>query len=177
MSRCRVAPGIAFVAFCLLLVTACTRDDELPGPVPDGVRTRLAAEGLDSLREALNRGECESIYDNASDAFRQLEVREVWRTRCEDLRSRMGRWASFTVQSTDTERNILLHAGGAALFANGTCDLQSTWSIESGRPRLFMLRLQGSGPEGYMLVVPPPGFPHPREPVDSPPKPPAGQGA
>ena len=177
MSRCRAAPGIAFVAFCLLLATACSRNDELAGPVPDGVRTRLATEGLDSLREALNRGECESIYDNASDAFRQLEYREVWRNRCEDLRGRMGRWASFTVQATDTERNILLHAGGTALFANGACDLQSTWSIDSGRPRLFMLRLQGPGPDGYMLAVPLLDLPHPRGPVDPPPKLPAGQGA
>lgn len=112
----------------------------------------MAAEAMNNLREAFNRGDCGSIYDNASGPFRRLESDLVWLARCEDLRKLMGAWVSSEIQVTDTPQDILLHANGTAVFEAEACQLESAWTIEDGQPRLFRLILRG--PERDRLIVP-----------------------
>lgn len=151
-------------ALVLLFLTACTWT-----PVPrtlasGGAYRAWAVDAVERMREAFNRGECASIYDEASEPFRRLEARQDWLTDCEQIRGTLGVWRSLRTRSASARQGFEAHVDGTAVSAGGECRLQTTWTLENGHVRLFSLCLQS----GNRLMVPAPVSPRPLPLTDPP---------
>jgi hypothetical protein len=140
-------------AVLLLVLTAC---GHAPGPrdLPlDPVRRSLALDAVNRLGDALNRGACQSIYDEASTVFQQLESSAAWRDGCERMRASLGTWKSFSARAAFATGTSAVLVDGTVVFAKGRCHLGTTWRLENGRARLFSLYLLGPG--GPMTIPEP----------------------
>ena len=148
----------------LLALAACRQSSAPPHFVLGGARRQAVVSALDAAREAFNRGDCESIYEDASVPFRTLEDRQVWMDDCSHMRAKLGSWISFHMVSGDGQTGFQAHIDGTAIFARGEYKLCTTWTLAAGRARLISLYLQGLG----TLVTSPP-LRLPQRPLTDPP--------
>jgi hypothetical protein len=132
-------------SLCLMALLAACRPVAVEHPAVWNRAGRvLAIDAVGRLREAFNQGACESIYGDASDAFRQLEIRDYWINECPYLRERLGLWTSFRPLVSETKAGFQAYLEGTALFATGQYHMRSTWNLENGRARLFRFELKGA---------------------------------
>ncbi|MGA3023505.1 MAG: hypothetical protein ABSF98_01910 [Bryobacteraceae bacterium] len=150
----------------LLFLTACNHVPD-PRDLPlDAIHRGLAMDAVSRLGEALNRGACQSIYDDASEVFRQLEPLAAWESECERIRAALGLWESFSTRAAFATGPSTVLVDGTAVFAKGRRRLDTTWSLEHGSARLFSLYLEGAG--GRPTMVPAP-WPRPKPRLTDPP--------
>jgi hypothetical protein len=148
-------------ALCLLPLLACGhREDQ---------SRKLALDGALEMREAFNSGACQSIYEHADGPFRYLQSREVWLSRCVEMRAELGEWRSFEVPAQSRKTGTPVVAlEGPAVFANREIRLRALWRVDRGRAHLLMLVLiyadktrripdVYSRPPMIRMVDPPPG--------------------
>ena len=153
----------AVAVLILLVLTAC---NQVPAPrdLPlDRVRRGMVTDAVNRFGEALNRGACQSIYEDASIAFQQLEPSTEWRGECERMRASLGSWESFGLRTASATGTFTVRVDGTAVFARGRCRLGTIWSIENGRARLFRLLLQGPGGTTTIIAPQPPPMPPPTD--------------
>jgi hypothetical protein len=156
----------AMAVSCLLLLAACAA--ELPQP------RWAAAQALGHFREAFNSGRCDSLYEEASVEFRELEARDDWLRTCDDLRARLGEWRNFDIRKADPRPRLVAHMEGTAQFAAGECRLWAAWRLEDGVARLFFLRVRGAGRDVAVPVRMPLVSPRPIDPPGQRQRTPAG---
>src|SRR5690242_10026766 len=125
-----------------------------------GPREAMAREGIKRLREAFNRGACQSIFDEADLSFRLRQSRQAWLDKCADLRRKLGMWRSFeahVAQSRGVPLSIVLD--GEAEFAGGRASVhekvQTVWHFDHGRAELFSMHLNGEAIPSYSWPVNP----------------------
>ena len=160
---------------CLLLA-ACSnpeqgRSDEDPvlaALQANPAYASMARNAVQRLRESFNSGNCDLIYIEASEVFRELESRVEWLRTCEQLRTKLGLWESFAVESTDAWQSTLGHVDGTAVFSKGSCRFRIALSLGNRRARVFSLWLQGVGHE---VAIPKSFHPGLRRLLDPPPTP------
>jgi hypothetical protein len=135
-----------------------TLDNFRPGLAVAEVNRRAAVASLNRLREALNGGACQAIYEEAAEVFRDRLSRQDWMLRCEEIRASLGFWKNIEVRETQTWENFTVHVEADARFANGAYRLRTAWQLENGRAHLFTLDLDGDGRQIH-IPSPWPGFP------------------
>jgi hypothetical protein len=107
-------------------------------------REALALTGVNRLREAYNRGDCKSIFDEADLVFQLRESQQAWLTECEEMRRKLGYWPGFPARlehGPGVPLSIVVY--GEATFASGSwrtpvC-LATVWHFDHGRAELFSL--------------------------------------
>jgi hypothetical protein len=100
--------------------------------------------GIARLRDAFNRGACQSIFDDADPVFRLIRSRQAWLDECERLRDRLGLWVIFrtnVTHSTGVPLSVTVY--GEAEFATGRwrtrANVVTVWHFDRGRAELFSL--------------------------------------
>ena len=152
------------VAGLSLLLTACRTSGvrkELELPVSQEPQTLAIGEAR-KFREGFNKGACQAIYDEASEFFRHQSEQD-WRSRCSELRGRLGFWRSSDIRSAITCGSQVICLDGTAAFERGSYDFELAWMFRDGRPRLCWWILEGAG---QRTQIPP--FPNPRNLMDPP---------
>ncbi len=115
---------------------------------------KLAMASADRLREELNRGACQTIYDEADSVFRSSQIPLDWLAQCEYMRNQLGKWRSFNSQMREKFGiPLTIVASGPAVFSSGNYQVEVIWHLNGGRAELFSLSLEGNGRH---LKVPPP---------------------
>jgi len=147
----------------VLWLTGCraTRPDS----AVEGARRELALEAANNFVAALNQGACQSIYDNASEVFRQLESAEEWVRECGQMRARLGSWRGTSIRQITSGGAGITVLRGSIQFERGTYRLQMDCLEEGGRARLFLLEMDG-GTSGF--IVPAPRLPPHQRHIDTP---------
>ncbi|HET9319165.1 MAG TPA: hypothetical protein VFO27_05305 [Bryobacteraceae bacterium] len=109
-------------------------------------REALALDGVSRLREAFNRGGCQSIFDEADLVFRLRQSQQAWLSECERLREKLGSWRSFQAHlARGPGVPLSVVAYGEAEFAKSRwrahMRLETVWYFDRGRAELFSLLL------------------------------------
>ncbi len=135
-----VAIRIACTAFFLMI--GCQRTSDLAEPPVDETQRAAVVDAANTLRETLNSGGCQAIYDDASEFFRSQSHRR-WLEACEGLRARYGTWESFTVSSAIRceESESIVCLVGSAKFTTGDNQLKIGWLMNNGEAHLHWLDL------------------------------------
>jgi len=130
------------------------------------LRYRAAAPvaQFERLRDAFNRGACDSIYSEASQPFRLLESSDNWMSECGLMRAHLGDWRSFDTSRVEIGSPFDLHVFGTAVFERGRGRLETTWILDDAALRLFKLDLDTAERRTF---VPAPAF-KPRRQIDPP---------
>src|SRR6516162_1933996 len=107
-------------------------------------REALVLNGIARLRDAFNRGACQSIFDDADPVFRLIRSRQAWLDECERPRERLGLWVIFrtnVTHSTGVPLSVTVY--GEAEFATGRwrtrANVVTVWHFDRGRAELFSL--------------------------------------
>ena len=148
MAACRAGALVI-----LLALAGCCRVPQTQDLPLNGVLRGLALDGVKRFGEALNRGACQSIYDDASVVLQGLEASAAWRHECERMRETLGSWESFRLRAVVATGPSTVLVDGTAVFAKGPCHMGTTWNVENGRARLFSLYLLG--PAGVTTIPAP----------------------
>jgi hypothetical protein len=121
-------------------------------PLTGRARTTAIA-AVENLRDLLNQGACQAIYDEASDLFRNLEPRREWLRDCGDIREKLGTWQAFGQDAEMFELHSLQEsvADGPAVFERGSGQAIIQWRRIAGRMKLDYLALRA---DGEMVSVP-----------------------
>jgi hypothetical protein len=88
--------------FLSVLLAGCGGNAKQRALVLEGAgkpREALALAGVSRLRDAFNRGACQSIWDEADLVFRIREPQQAWLSECERMRKKLGAWQSFQAHS------------------------------------------------------------------------------
>jgi hypothetical protein len=136
------------VFFCVLLA-GCSVTAEQRALILDTAgepREALALDGVSRLREAFNRGACQSIFDEADLVFRLRQSQQAWLSECERLREKLGSWRSFQAHlahGPGVPLSVVVY--GEAEFAKRATQtrLETVWHFDRGRAELFSLFLDG----------------------------------
>jgi hypothetical protein len=170
MTRARRA-----IAGCMLLAACSNPEHRRSGEDPvlgalqaNPAYASLATNAVQHLRESFNSGNCDLIYIEAAEVFRELESRVEWRKTCEQLRTKLGLWESFAVESTDAWQSTVGHVEGTAVFSKGSCRFRIALSLGNGTERVFSLWLQGVGQEVAIPKSFHPGLPRLMDPPQIP---------
>ncbi len=94
-------PHSAAASFLLLFLTGCACLLEPRTVDTRGVYVEWSLEAVERLRQALNRGQCQAIYEEASEPFRRLESLDDWMADCAQIRNSLREWRSFSVPHVD----------------------------------------------------------------------------
>jgi len=145
------APRATFVAFLSVLLAGCSGIAKQQASVMETAgkpREALALAGVSRLRDAFNRGACQSIFDEADLVFRLGQSQQAWLSECERLRKKLGLWRSFQAHVTHGPGVPLSVAVyGEAEFADGRwrtrTQIGMVWHFDRGRAELFSLFLDG----------------------------------
>ena len=136
----------------LLLPSGCSNHNRPLLGLNASQRT-LVGRSVDQLREAFNRGNCQTIYDEADPVFRLAQLPPEWLAQCEHIRNTLGTWRSFDLQMHGKLGiPLTVIAGGPAVFATGDYQVKTTWHLNGGRAQLFSLLLNGGGQQ---IKIPP----------------------
>jgi hypothetical protein len=135
------ATGVVTALSLALLLAGCRA--ARPDYAVDGARRELAIAAAHSFGEALNRGACQSIYDDASEVFRGLESAEEWTRECLQMRKQLGSWKGMSIRQVTAGGAGVTVLRGTAQFERGTYCLRVDFLDEGGRARLFLLELDG----------------------------------
>jgi len=156
-------------AAAFFLWTGWYRGRSLPDPSELQPATEqqqiLTAIAINRLRAVFSSAACQSIYDEASQAFRsQTEL--DWLYQCNQLREHLREWQRFDIESTTTygAPKQFVWVEGSAVFAKASPQLSITWLMDEGGIQLESLSLRESGtwkriPEvqpGFLMDPPPP---------------------
>jgi hypothetical protein len=138
------------VFFCVLLA-GCSVTAEQRALVLETAgkpREALALDGVSRLRDAFNRGACQSIFDEADRVFRLRQSQEAWLSECGRLREKLGSWRSFRAHlghGPGVPLSVVVY--GEAEFAKGrwraSTQVETVWHFDEGRAELFSLFLDG----------------------------------
>ena len=161
MTSVRVAAAIASVG--LLLMVAWNREPVVPAKLTEKQRS-LAIQALTDLRLTYDKGECQSIYDEADEHFR-LQPSGTWSDRCRGLQNKLGVWQSFNAESMVRCSVELVCISGSGSFTNGDHRMEATLRMETDGARLVSLSLQDRGNEWITI----PRLPKQRRFFDPPP--------
>ena len=138
----------------LLLVALLAGCHEMrPGGDDEGARRDRAIAAANDFVAALNRGACQSIYDDASSVFREMEPAGQWMHECAQMRDQLGRWEGTSVRQITSGGAGVTVLRGSMQFEHGTYGLQMDCMEERGRARLFLLELDG-GTHGFVEPTP-----------------------
>jgi hypothetical protein len=150
---------IVVVLISLVCATACRggrRGPNLGSDPLKGAAREAALAAVGNLRNLLNTGGCQEIYDQADESLRRGDSPEDWLRQCERMREKLGTWQSF-----DAERAVVLggtqaQVEGPAVFSKGAGRGLTIWVWNDGHPRLTYLSLQARGetaslPSRYFL--------------------------
>ena len=113
-----------------------------------GAARTAAVAAVEHLRNLLNDGACQAIYEEASEGFRRLKPQRDWLRECEDNRTKLGTWQAFDAQRVDTLEALQgkhALADGRAVFAKGAGQANTGWLWNGGHPHLMYLRLRAGG--------------------------------
>ncbi|HXI42941.1 MAG TPA: hypothetical protein VNH18_18400 [Bryobacteraceae bacterium] len=146
--------------FLSVLAAGCGDNAKQRASVLEGAgksREALALDGVSRLRDAFNRGACQSIWQEADPLFRLREPQQEWMSKCDRMRQKLGALQSFQVHlrhGPDVPISIVVYGEGE--FARGrSCAptyLETVWHFDQGRTELFSLYLNGE-------AIPAPSWP------------------
>ena len=139
--RLEIFAALAAVPLVLGPLSGCNNTPKRAVAEVDNQHQRLAISGIEKLRQALNAGECESIYDAAIDDFRRSEEKQDWLTKCGRIRDKWGRWDAFTAAYWYKPDDIAVAVEGRAAFQKGDCSIHVVWILDHERVRLRWLFL------------------------------------
>lgn len=155
MTRARLTLGAA--SGVIVFILAChrssrTRTDLLDMPAEKAQQT-LAMDAVHKLRDDLNTGACQSIYDRAADFFRSQPA-EDWAIQCEHLEEKLGNWRSFHISYTErcAGSGLVICIGGSADFANGRKEMSVAWLLENRRAQLYWIALKQD--QSHWMYIP-----------------------
>ena len=145
------ASRASFAAVLSMLLVGCSGHAKQRALVLETAgkpREALALAGVSRLREAFNRGACQSIFDEADLVFRLRQSQKAWLSECERLRRNLGSWRSFQAHlahGPGVPLSVVVY--GQAEFARGRwrarTRLETVWHFDRGRAELFSLFLDG----------------------------------
>ena len=116
-------------------------------PVTDQQRV-LAVTSASALRDQFNASACQAVYGDATQGFRSQREKD-WLANCEQLRTNLGTWHSFTIQSTGRcgFPDKIVCVDGLAAFEKATRSIELSWLIDNGRAKLMWIILSDKGEE------------------------------
>jgi len=155
MSGSSMKAPVAAAAVLLLLLPAGCRTSRPDLPV-ERARREQAVEAADDFVAALNRGACQSIYDEASSVFREMEPAGEWVRECRQMRSLLGSWRGICIGQVTAGGAGVTVLRGSVQFERGTYRLQMDCLEERGRARFLLVELDG---DTGGFFVPRPRFP------------------
>jgi len=171
MAQPRIAGAIISIA--ILFMVACNSHDRAGKdffdiPVAEGQRT-LAVDAVNRLRNALNSGSCQSIYEQAGALFRAQPL-GGWMSQCSEFRDTLGSWQTFSASSAQRcgggPSEVIVCVRGTAGFVMGTKEVDVAWVLDNERTQLMWISLRQN--EDTWVQMPPS-----RQPriFDTPPRP------
>jgi len=143
------AVQLSGAVFLSVLLAGCGGNATQRALVLEGAgkpREALALVAVSRLRDAFNRGACQSIWDEAAPVFRIREPQQAWLNGCERMRQKLGAWQSYQAHSKHSPGIPLsVVVFGEAEFARGRAHthLETVWHFDRGRAELFSLDLNG----------------------------------
>ncbi len=97
----------------------------------DGAQRAAVLAAVDQLRNSLNTGGCQAIYDGAADSLRRGESAPDWLRDCEQLREKLGIWKIFDPSHAETygfgRRGEDAIVEGPALFSSSIGSVVVNW--------------------------------------------------
>ena len=107
-------------------------------------REALALNGASRLREAFNRGACQSIFDEADPVFRLSHPRQAWLDECERMRRRLGLWLIFRTNvehGPGVPLSVVVRGEGEFVVSQWRtrANVVTVWHFDRGRAELFSL--------------------------------------
>ena len=131
MSSRRVTSGLVVrlygVVLFSLMLTGCSGTAKQGASVLECAgkpREALVLNGVSRLRNAFNRGDCQSIFDEAELVFRLSRSQQAWLDECERMRKKLGSWRNFQKYleyGPGVPLSVMVY--GEAEFARGGCGL------------------------------------------------------
>ena len=109
-------------------------------------REVLAWAAVSRLRDAFNRGACQSIWDEADPVFRIREPQQAWLSECERMRNKLGAWQSFqghSKHSPGVPLSVVVYGEGEFARSHAHTHLETVWHFDRGRAELFSMNLNG----------------------------------
>jgi hypothetical protein len=167
----RASCTIIFAASLLSL--GCRRHhrhevDEVDVPLSDAQKAVVIA-ATNHLQDQLNRGACQSIYDESSTGFHSQTPKD-WLRECTMLQSELGAWNSFQPKYTDGngERVLVVLVYGQAEFEKEKQQVEINWILNEKGAQLLMLGLRRRDDEQWIQIPPRPGRSIDPPPIKSP---------
>src|SRR5579871_562865 len=137
-----VTPRIA-CAVAVICLMGCAQNAGVEDP-----QRMLVSAASEKLRNEFNQpsgGPCEAI--EATAAFREDQSPDEWLRQCQGLKTSLGAWQMFNLQSTTPVRwsSHILSAEGLAVFAKGSREIKLLWDLRDGRTELIQFEMERAG--------------------------------
>jgi hypothetical protein len=142
------------IGFVILVFAACACNRGSRANVEgiraiDGAQRAAVLAAVDQLRNFLNAGACQAIYDRAADSLRRGESARDWLRDCGQLREKLGIWETFDPSHAETygfgKRGEDAIVEGPALFSSSIGSIVVNWQRNGNSFLLVGLSLETKG--------------------------------